>query len=125
MNTLYLPELREMLAENDKAELHEFCIALHPAQTADFMEGLTSSEAWAVLQHADEATRAAIFGYFDRQKQVEIIEQADRAEIGRLIADLPPDDRVDILNSVPGEVVEELLPFIPAFDRRDILRLRS
>ena len=50
---------------------------------------------------------------------------ADRGEIGRLIADLPPDDRVDILKAVRPEIVDELLPFIPAFDRRDILRLQS
>ena len=66
-----------------------------------------------------------IFSYFDRDKQVEIIESVDRAAIGKLIADLPPDDRVDILKSVKPEIVDELLPFIPAFDRRDILRLRS
>ena len=41
-NTLYLPELREMLAENNVAELQEFCVALHPARTAEFMEGLTA-----------------------------------------------------------------------------------
>lgn len=124
-NTLYLPELREMLAENNTAELCEFCVALHPARTAEFMEGLGADEAWAVLQYADEATRAEIFGYFDRDKQVEIIETADKAAIGKLIADLPPDDRVDILKSVKPEAVDALLPFIPALDRRDILRLRS
>ena len=124
-NTLYLPELREMLAEENAAEMHEFCIALHPAQTAEFMEGLSPAEAWAVLRHADYETRASIFGYFDRDKQVEIIESADRGEIGRLMVDLPPDDRVDILKAVPTEVVDQLLPFIPALDRRDILRLQS
>ncbi len=124
-NTLYLPELREMLAENNAAELREFCVALHAARTAEFMEGLTAAESWAVLQHADDTTRAEIFSYFDRDRQVEIIETADRAEIGRLIADLPPDDRVDILKSVCPEAVTELLPFIPALDRRDILRLQS
>ncbi len=124
-NTLYLPELREMLADNDAGELREFCVALHAARTAEFMEGLTSAEAWAVLQHADPATRAEIFTYFDREKQVGIIESAERAEIGTLIGDLPPDDRVDILKAVAPEIVEELLPFIPAFERRDILRLQS
>jgi magnesium transporter len=124
-NTLYLPELREMLAENNAAELHEFTIALHAARTAEFMEGLSAGEAWAVLMHADEETRAKIFGYFDRDKQVEIIETVDRALIGKLIADLPSDDRVDILKSTPPAIVDELLPFIPMLDRRDILRLRS
>jgi magnesium transporter len=125
VNTLYLPELREMLAENDTAELREFCVALHAARTAEFMEGLTPSEAWAVLKHADPETAAEIFGYFDRDKQVEIIETSDRVEMGRLIADLRNDDRVDILKDVQPEIVEELLPYVPEVDRRDILRLKS
>jgi magnesium transporter len=125
VNTLYLPELREMLVENNAAEMAEFCVALHPARTAEFMEGLDAREAWAVLQHADGETRAHIFSYFPRERQVEIIESADRAEIGRLIADLASDDRVDVLREVPPEIVEELLPYIPAVDRRDILRLQA
>lgn len=124
-NTLYLPELREMLAENNDAELREFCVALHPARTAEFMEGLSAAEAWSVLQHAEPQMRANIFGYFDREKQVEIIETADRAQIGQLIGFLPPDDRVDILKSVSPEAVEQILPFVPAQQRRDILRLQS
>jgi magnesium transporter len=124
-NTLYLPELREMLAENNVAEMHEFSVALHPARTAEFMEGLTAAEAWAILEHADPAMRGQIFSYFNRDKQIEIIETGDRAEIGQLIAELPADDRVDILKAVPTKVVDELLPFVPVLDRRDILRLRS
>ena len=57
VNTLYLPEIREMLAENNAADLTEFCTALHPARTAEFMEGLTASEAWTVLQHAEVPLR--------------------------------------------------------------------
>lgn len=125
VNTLYLPELREMLAENNAAELSEFCVALHPTRTAEFMEGLSPEEAWAVLRHADDDARAHIFTYFDRDKQVQIIESSDRAEMGKLIADLASDDRVDVLKEVRPEVVDELLPFIPALDRRDILRLKS
>ena len=45
INTLYLPELREMLAAKDLAGLREFCVALHAARTAEFMEGLTPDEA--------------------------------------------------------------------------------
>ena len=52
MNTLFLPELREMLADGQTQELVEFCVALHPARTAEFMEGLDHSEMWQVLQHA-------------------------------------------------------------------------
>ncbi len=114
-----------MLAENHTAELREFCTALHAARTAEFMEGLSAAEAWAVLMHADRETRSEIFGYFDREKQIEIVENSDRQEIGALIVDLPNDDRVDILNDVRPEIVEELLPHVPPLVRRDILRLQS
>ena len=125
INSLYLPELRELLAENDVEGLREFCIALHPARTAEFMEGLSASEAWQVLLHAEMAVRVEIFGFFELEKQIEIVEHEDRRAIGHLIAALPADDRVDLLKQVDPRVVDELLPLIPADERRDILRLRA
>src|SRR3954466_11336471 len=125
VNTLFLPELREMLAEDNAPELQEFCTALHPARTAEFMEGLDAADAWRVLRHADLKLREDIFGYFPKEKQLEIIQSQDRAEVAELIADLPADDRVDLLHDVKPEVVEELLPLLPAHERREIIRLRE
>src|SRR5436190_13885720 len=125
VNTLFLPELKEMLAENNTFELQEFCTALHPARTAEFMEGLEAADTWRVLRHADLKLREEIFGYFPHEKQLEILISQDRAEIAELLADLPADDRVDLLHDVPEEVVEELLPLLPAHERREILRLRE
>lgn len=125
VNTLYLPELREMLAEHDDAGLEEFCTALHPARTADFMEGLTPAESWEVLSHADVANRTEIFSYFPREKQVEMLETLDREEMGQLIGEMPPDERVDVLEQLDEKVVSELMPLVPTEERRDILRLQS
>jgi magnesium transporter len=125
INTLYLPELREMLELGDAEGLHEFCIALHPARTAEFMEGLTASETWTVLQAADAATRVEIFGYVERDKQIEIIETCDPESVSPLIADMPADDRVDLLNAVDEEVAQNLLSLVPADKRRDIQRLQA
>ena len=122
-NILYLPELREMLAEGDAEQLREFCSALHPARTAEFMEGLTPAESWAVIQHAGLTDRAEIFRYFDEPKQVDIIETQERDAIAALIAELNPDDRVDMLKEVEQPIVDELLELVPEVERRDILRL--
>ncbi len=125
INTLYLPELREMLELGDVEGLREFCTALHPARVAEFMEGLTAAESWAVLKLADPPTRVEIFAYLDNQKQLEIVSTCDPEGISQLIADMPADDRVDLLNAVDEEVVRNLLPLVPAETRRDILRLQS
>jgi magnesium transporter len=118
INTLYLPEIREMLAETDVHGLEEFCTALHPARTAEFMEGLSAAEQWSVLRHAELALREQIFSYFPHERQVEIIETQDRGEVAELIADVAADDRVDLLHDVREEVVEELLPRLPLEIRR-------
>jgi magnesium transporter len=125
VNTLFLPELREMLAENNAFELQEFCTALHPARTAEFMEGLDADEAWRVLRHADLKLREDIFSYFAHEKQIAILQTQDRSEVAELLADLPADDRVDLLDDLQPDVVEEILPLLPAHERREILRLRA
>lgn len=125
VNTLYLPELREYLAENNAAELREFCNALHPARAADFMDGLTEDESWAVLRHADPHTREQIFCYFEHEKQIAILEGQARQEIADLIVELASDDRVDLLHELRTEVVDELLPLVPPDVRRNILRLKA
>jgi magnesium transporter len=123
INTLLLPELREMLAENDSAGLADYSMAMHPARAAEFMEGLDAAETWAVLRHADPERRVQIFKHLDESRQVEIIETSEHAEAARLIAAMSPDDRVDLLKQVAAETVEALLPLVPVDHRRDIHRL--
>jgi magnesium transporter len=123
INTLYLPELREMLAANDANEMREFCSALHPARTAEFMEGLDADESWRLLQHTDEASRVAIFTYLDPDKQVDICEHQDREAIAKLVAHLASDDRVVLLRRLSSATQSELLERVPASDRREIQRI--
>ncbi len=125
INTLLLPELREMLATDDQAALREFASALHPARAAEFMEGLSASEAWAVLQASDLAKQVEIFDFFDEPLQVEIVELVEPKQIAALVADLPADDRVDLLKEIDRSVAETLLPLLPLAERRETLRLRQ
>ena len=125
INTLFLPELREMLAEGNAQELREFCIALHPSKAAEFMEGLTSDEAWRVLQHADMHQRAEIFSYFEYDRQVAMLEAEDERQVAELVTHIPADDAVDLLSELPDKRVEQILALVPAPDRRDIRRLQT
>ena len=125
MTTLFLPELREMLAEDRTDELREFCTALHPARTAEFMEGLDVEETWRVLQHAQPTLQAEIFQYFDWDRQVEILATQDEKQVAVLVTQLPADDAVDLLRKLPESRVDSVLALVPAPDRRDIRRLQT
>ena len=74
VNTLFLPELREMLGGQNRAELEEFCTTLNAGRTAEFMEGLDNDEIWQVLQYAEPERRAEIFGYFPESRQIAMLE---------------------------------------------------
>ncbi|MCH2600597.1 MAG: magnesium transporter [Pirellulales bacterium] len=125
INTLYLPELREMLAENRTEEMAEFCTAVHAGVTAEFMEGLTPPEAWRVLQHAEPFRRCEIFGFFSEDIQLQILEREERQEIAQLIEVMSPDDRVDILEEMDQSIVDELLSLLSHEERRNVIRLRE
>jgi magnesium transporter len=127
MNTLYLPELRELIAADDEAGLREFTDALHPARAAEFMEGLDATESWSVLRVADPDRRVEVFGFLDEDKQIQIVESVAAAggsvPISELVADLPADDRVDLLKGIDDSIVEELLPLFAHEDRHETLQL--
>ncbi|TWU05652.1 magnesium transporter [Stieleria varia] len=123
VNTLFLPELREMLAENNRAELEEFCVTLNPGRTAEFMEGLSNDEAWQVLQFAEADRRAEIFSYFEEDRQLELLELQSAKQVAKLVEEIPPDDRIDLIQQLGDERVAEIMPLLPIEDRRNIQRL--
>ncbi|MEM8733535.1 MAG: magnesium transporter, partial [Planctomycetota bacterium] len=125
INTLFLPELREMLAENNESELRVFCTALHPSRTAEFMEGLDRDEAWTVLQYAEEPLRVEIFSYFDPDRQQAMLAKQDEKQVAELVASIPADDAVDLLSEIRTDRVDSLLALVPTEDRRDIRRLQT
>ena len=125
VNTLFLPELREMLGDENRSELEEFCVTLNPGRTAEFMEGLSNEEAWRVLQYATPDRRAEIFGYFPEDRQVQMLELQEPGQVAELVEEIPADDRVDLIQELPEARVRTILPLLPVEDRRDIQRLKS
>ena len=114
-----------MLGEGDAASLREFCTALHPAKTAEFMEGLDDAPLWDVLQHADPSLRSEIFNYFEWDRQVKLLSGLSDAQVAELFESLAADDVVDLIQSLPVERVELVLALMPATNRRELRRLQT
>ena len=118
-NTLFLPEVREMLTEQDREGLQQFATALNPARTAEFMDGLTPEEAWQVLKNVDSVRGADIFMYFEHDRQIDILRTQSPSELALLICELSADDRVDLLQELDTDRVQELISLLPAAERRE------
>ncbi len=124
-NVLFLPELREMLADGDDDNLREIMIEHHPAAVADFSEGLSADETWALFDRAPLENQAQVFSFYSAAKQDELVRKGDRRRVSQLLEVMPHDDRVDLLRRLPESTVDDLLPLVDKADREDIRRLLS
>lgn len=122
-NPLLLPEIREMLANDDRDGLAGIMNELHPATIADFAEGLSVEETWALLSHGSVQTQAEVFPFFSPEKEVALVDGIGRKRMSELLQAMPHDDRVDLLKACDQGTVDSLLPLITKADREDIRRL--
>jgi magnesium transporter len=123
--SILTPELKEMLQTRDAAGLREFCEAMHPASTAEFLEELDVREIWEVLAHTEPARQASIFRYLPDHLKLEMVRCGARHQLARLLEAMASDDRVDLLKELDEERREELLPLVAQAEREDIRRLLS
>ncbi len=125
LDSLLLPDLRQMLQENDLSGLREFCTVLHPAVAAEVLEKLSNEDAWKVLANSNLEQQVEIFEFISLPKQVELVDSVDRASLSKLIEAMSADDRVDLLARMDPDHVESLLPLIAQAERSDIRKLLS
>ncbi|MEO1995341.1 MAG: magnesium transporter [Planctomycetaceae bacterium] len=124
-NSLILPDLQQMLRENDVQGMTEFCRALHAAVAAEILEELSDRDAWTVVSHSQVARQVEILRYMSLHSQVGIVQVADRDQLSKILEEMAPDDRVDIISRLDHNRVEQILPLIAQAERNDIRRLLS
>lgn len=122
---LLLPELREMLLENDTQAMREFCTIFHAGVVAENLEALTAPECWQVLSQADWRRRAEAFEYFSRVRQMELVATIDKPHLSALLEVMAPDDRVALLKNMEPSQIDLLLPLMAQVERDDIRKLLS
>jgi len=122
-NPLLIPEIRQMIAENDHDGLSVMMSELHAASITEFAEGLSVEETWALLSHGDVQRQAEVFAFFSPEKELELVEGIGRERMSKLMEAMSHDDRVDLLKRCDAGTVDSLLPLIARADREDIRRL--
>jgi magnesium transporter len=120
---LLVPELRELLEQQDHETLREIMTELHPADLAEYTEELTVEETWRLLSYAPIRKQAEIFSFYSHSKQIEMLNRVGREHMAKLLEAMPHDDRVDFLKRLDESLVESLLPLVAKADREDIRRL--
>lgn len=124
-NSLLLPDLRQMLEENDTQGLREFCEILHPAAVAEVLQDLPTADVWKVLSHCGLVRQVEIFEHLSLALQVELTDLIGRERLSKIIEEMSSDDRADLLSRLEPKQVEGLLPLVAQAERADIRKLLS
>jgi len=125
INPLLAPELLELLKNNQKETIKDFCEDTSPAVVAEFLGALETEDLRAILLLCSYELQAEIFSFIDFDKQRELLQCLKRKEITRILTDMPPDDRADLFKNLPEEERDDILPALAQAEREDIRRLSS
>jgi magnesium transporter len=122
---LLLPELREMLIENDTRAMQEFCDVFHSGVIAENLEALSTPELWRVLSCTGLRRQVEIFEFISLPRQMELMATIDKAHLSAMLEEMSADDRVALLKNMDQAQVELLLPLVAQAERGDIRKLLS
>jgi magnesium transporter len=120
-----LPELRRLLAADDRETLDEMCAAMPPALIADILEVLEPQDVWQVIAPLAARLRAEIFVYIDPALQLEVVERIGHGQLASLMDSMDPDDRADFFKRLDPTVAEEMMPLMARADREEMRRLAA
>jgi magnesium transporter len=115
--------IRAATAAGDAAAFRELLDDEHPADIAAAMEEFEAEHAWAMLDLLPIDDQAGIFGYLERDYQLELAHTAPRARLARIVTEMHSDERADLFNELSDEQQDALLPALAQAEREDIRRL--
>ena len=119
---LLTPEIRELLAEGQYADLVEVLQDMHPGDAASILGALEVEEIAAILAHLPPDFERDIFGYLEPDVQEHYVDGVGRDRVQQVVQTMLSDDRAEFLERLDENVRKRLMPMLSTAARADLLR---
>lgn len=96
---------------------------LRPVDLADIMSHIEPALAWRLLERLPH--RATVYSYLDAHIQVQLAREFPRANLARLVSEMPSDERADLFKCLDQQQRDALLPALAQAKREDIRKLAA
>ncbi|HHQ47489.1 MAG TPA: magnesium transporter [Acidobacteria bacterium] len=123
--SILLPEIKELIAQGDRAALSAFCRGVHPADVAEAIADLSPDDLERFFALVDAEEGAEVFGHLPEELQVRLATRIGTRRLAAVLTHMPPDERVDLVKAIPEEAREAVLPALAHAEREDIRRLAA
>lgn len=113
----------DAIAQQQFAEALSQVKGMRPVDIADILAEIEPSLAWQLLDKLPDSS--GVFSYLDVDIQMALTRAFPRANLARLISEMPSDERADLYNHLDQEQKDTLLPALAQAEREDIRKLAS
>jgi magnesium transporter len=113
LETLALPEVRELIEAGDTATIADVLGSWLAADVASLLTRLDPHEQVALLNALRPDTAAQVFEYLDLSLQEQLLGALGDAEAMRILEQMAPDDRTALLAELPAEQRLRWLGLLP------------
>lgn len=110
-------EVEDALSDTDLPALSEILSQLSVPQVIEVVERLSVRDRAVVFRLLSKDRALEVFEGLDATLQGELVQGLKDDEVGRIFADLDPDDRVGLLDELPATVARRLLQGLPPEER--------
>lgn len=109
---LALPEIRELIQEQDTATLAEVLNEWLPADLASLMASLVDVEQLIVFRALEDRPRAATFAYLPINTQLELINSLPAEESSTVLNQMADDDRTALIEELSTATANQILSML-------------
>lgn len=96
---------------------------MRPVDIADILAEIDPALAWQLLDKIPD--NSGIFSYLDPEIQMALTREFPRANLARLVSEMPSDERADLYNHLDQAQKDTLLPALAQAEREDIRKLAA
>lgn len=120
---LLIPEIRDLLANNNYTDLKSLLQELHPADIAQGFEELESEEQLTLFKCLPNEEAIQVFEELDLEQQTFLLDSISRGRAGKVLDEMASDDRADLFSELSDEMVARLFKLMKREEVADVVQL--
>jgi magnesium transporter len=121
--TLFIPEIREILASDREEALKDLLSGLHPVEIARGFEELTLEEQLRIFRVLEDEVAIPLFEELDFELQSQLLASLSMEKAIHVLDEMSPDERADLFKRLSPERVKRLFSLMKKEEVEDVVRL--
>ncbi|MCK5534967.1 magnesium transporter, partial [bacterium] len=121
--SLFLPEIKELLAKKDYEELKKFQKEIYPIDFAEDWEKFSSSEKYILFHLLPHARMIDLFEELEFDQQKELIDSLQSQELKEVLDEMASDERADLFRELSEKTKKKLFAVMKKEKVEDVKKL--